>query len=152
MATQTSAKGIDLQKIISGAAELEVKALLAGVEYLQVWLGQAAKLATIANDTLQDIQNEKASLAGTARKLTDFGKQNTEVFADLSTQMSKRYYGELERLASGTSARVETAVSQVRRAARKASTKSSPKTSTKSTTKRAPRRRAASAKKSSRKA
>lgn len=144
MATQTSAKGIDLQKIISGAAELEVKALLAGVEYVQVWLGQAAKLATIANDTLQEIQNDKASLAGTARKLTDFGKQNAEVFGDLSTRMSKRYYGELERLASGTSARVETAATQVRRAAKKASTKSAAK--------RAPRRRAASAKRSSRKA
>lgn len=148
MATQTSAKGIDLQKIISGAAELEVKALLAGVEYLQVWLGQAAKLATIASDTLQAIQNDKASLSDTARKLTDFGRQNAEVFGDLSTQMSKRYYGELDRLASGTSARVEAAASKARRTVTKASTGSS----SKSSTKRARKGRAAPAARSSRKA
>lgn len=144
MATQTSAKGIDLQKIISGAAELEVKALLAGVEYLQVWLGQAAKLATIASDTLQAIQNDKASLSDTARKLADFGKQNAEVFGDLSTQMSKRYYGEVDRLASGTSAQVKKAASQVRRAANK--------TAARTSAKRVQGRRAAPAKRGSRKA
>ncbi len=99
MATRTSSR-IDLQKVVSGAAELEVKALLAGVEYLQVWIGQAAKLASIANDTLQAIRNDKASLADTARRLTEFGKQNAEVFGDLSSRMSRSYYNELGRLAN----------------------------------------------------
>ena len=117
MAAQSSTKSIDLQKVISGAAELEVKALLAGVEYLQVWIGQAARLASIANETLQSIQDDKASLADTARKLTDFGKQNAEVFTDLSNRMSQRFFGELDRLAVGASSTAKTASAQVRAAA-----------------------------------
>jgi len=75
MAAQSSSKSIDVQKVISGAAELEVKALLAGVEYLQVWISQAGKLASIAGDTLQAIKNDKGSLSDTARRLTDFGNR-----------------------------------------------------------------------------
>jgi len=70
MAAQSSLKSIDVQKVISGAAELEVKALLAGVEYLQAWISQAGKLAGIAGDTLQAIKNDKGSLSDTARRLT----------------------------------------------------------------------------------
>lgn len=119
MAAQSSTKSIDLQKVISGAAELEVKALLAGVEYLQVWIGQAARLASIANETLQSIQDDKASLADTARKLTDFGKQNAEVFTDLSNRMSQRFFGELDRLAVGAASTAKTASARVRAAADK---------------------------------
>jgi hypothetical protein len=117
MAAQSSTKSIDLQRVISGAAELEVKALLAGVEYLQVWIGQAARLASIANETLQSIQDDKASLADTARKLTDFGKQNAEVFTDLSNRMSQRFFGELDRLAVGAASTAKTASARVRAAA-----------------------------------
>ena len=113
MATQSSSKGIDLQKVISGAAELEVKALLAGVEYVQVWLGQASKLANIANDTLQAIQDDKASLSATARRLTEFGKNNAEVFSDLSSRMTKRYYSELDRLAAAVDQKSVTRTSKV---------------------------------------
>ena len=100
MATQSSLKSIDLQKVISGAAELEVKALLAGVEYLQVWISQAGRLAGIASDTLQAIQHDKGTLADTARRLTEFGKQNADVFSELSRRMSRSYYNELDRLAT----------------------------------------------------
>ena len=105
MATQSSSKSIDLQKIISGAAELEVKALLAGVEYMQVWISQAGKLASIASDTLQAIQRDKESLGETARRLTEFGKQNAEIFGDLSRRMTNRYYSELDRLVTAGDAK-----------------------------------------------
>jgi hypothetical protein len=123
MAAQSSSKSIDLQRVISGAAELEVKALLAGVEYLQVWIGQAARLASIANETLQSIQDDKASLADTARRLTEFGKQNAEVFTDLSNRMSQRFFGELDRLAAGAASTAQTASAQVRAAAAKPAAK-----------------------------
>jgi hypothetical protein len=125
MATQAS-KSIDLQKVVSGAAELEVKALLAGVEYVQVWIGQAARLATIASDTLQAIQHDKASVSATLHRLTDFGKQNAEVFSDLSSRMSRSYYNELDRLAkavtskSGASAESRGAAGKHSAAAKKA--------------------------------
>jgi len=100
MATQSSSKAIDLQKVITGAARLELKVLHAGVECLQVWISQAARLSNIASDTLQAIQDDKASLSETARHLTEFGKQNAEVFGDLSSRLSKDYYHELGRLTS----------------------------------------------------
>lgn len=100
MATQSSSKAIDLQKVITGAAKLELKVLLAGVECLQVWINQAARLSNIASDTLQAIKDDKGSLSVTARRLTEFGKQNAEVFGDLSSRLSKSYYDELGRLAS----------------------------------------------------
>jgi hypothetical protein len=118
MAAQSSSKSIDVQKVISGAAELEVKALLAGVEYLQVWISQAGKLAGIAGDTLQAIKNDKGSLSDTARRLTDFGKQNAEVFADLSSKMSKSYYSELDRIVTAVTSKPEKPKSRVRAAAR----------------------------------
>jgi hypothetical protein len=105
MATQSPLKSIDLQKVISGAAELEVKALLAGVEYMQVWISQAGKLAGIASDTLQAIKNDKGSLSATVHRLTDFGKQNAEVFGDLSSRMSRSYYSELDRLAKAVTSK-----------------------------------------------
>ena len=98
MAMQSSSKTIDLQKMITGAAKLELKALRAGVECMQVWINQAAKLSNIASDTLQAIQDDKGSLSETAHRLTEFGKQNADVFGDLSTRLSKSYYEELGRL------------------------------------------------------
>ena len=98
MAMQSSSKAIDLQKVITGAAKLEVKALLAGVECIQVWINQAARLSDIASDTLRAIQEDKGSFSDTARRLTEFGKQNAEVFGDLSSRLSKTYYDELGRL------------------------------------------------------
>jgi methyl-accepting chemotaxis protein len=98
MATQSSSKTIDLQKIITGAAKLELKALHAGVECLQVWINQAASLSNIVSDTLKAIQDDKGSLSEAARRLTEFGKQNAAVFGDLSTRLNKSYYDELGRL------------------------------------------------------
>jgi hypothetical protein len=98
MTTQSSSKTIDLQTMISGAAKLELKALHAAMECLQLWINQAAKLSNIASDTLQAIQDDKASLSETARRLTEFGKQNADVFGDLSSRLNKSYYDELGRL------------------------------------------------------
>ena len=106
MASQSSSKSIDLQKIITGAAKLELKALHAGVECVQVWVNQAAKLSNIANDTLQAIQDDKGSLPDTVRRLTEFGKQNADVFGDLSSRLSKSYYEELGRLATAIGSKV----------------------------------------------
>ena len=106
MATQSASKVIDLQNVITGAAKLELKALAAGVECLQVWINQAAKLSNIASDTLQAIQDDKGSLSETARRLTEFGKQNAEVFGDLSSRLSKSYYDELGRLTAAVDRKV----------------------------------------------
>lgn len=98
MATQSSSKAIDLQKVITEAAKLEVKALLAGVESMQVWLSQAAKFSTIASDTLRAVQDDKGSWSETVSRLSKFGRENTEVFGDLSARLSKSYYDELGRI------------------------------------------------------
>jgi len=114
MATQAASNVIDLQNVITGAAKLELKALLAGVECLQVWISQAARLSTIASDTLQAIQDDKGSLSETARKLTEFGKQNAEVFGDLSSRLSKSYYDEIGRLTAVVDAEIPQRLRRVR--------------------------------------
>jgi hypothetical protein len=106
MAAQSSLKTIDLQEMFTSAAKLELKVLHAGVECLQVWISQAAKLSNIASDTLQAIQGDKGSVAETARRLTEFGKQNTDVFGDLSSRLSKDYYAELGRLTTAIESKV----------------------------------------------
>jgi len=109
MATQSTRATIDIQKVISGATRLEIKALLAGVECWQVWLGQAAKLSSIASDTLQAMQKDQGSLSATARRLTEFGRNNAEVVGDLSSRLSRSYYEELDRLATAVGTSVERA-------------------------------------------
>ena len=99
MPTQADSKTIDLQRMINGAVKLELKVLHAGVDYVQVWIAQAARLSNIASETLDAIKNDKASLSETAHRLTEFGKQNSEVFGDLSRRLSKNYYDELGQLA-----------------------------------------------------
>ncbi|MEO7937050.1 MAG: hypothetical protein ABIR55_00340 [Burkholderiaceae bacterium] len=99
MALRASSKSIDVQKVVSGAAKLELKLLNAGVEAMQVYLNQAGRLSDLAGDTLQAIQDDKATLADTALKLTDFGRQNVKAYADLSQRLGALYYDELDRLA-----------------------------------------------------
>jgi hypothetical protein len=99
MANRSAAKSIDLQELITQVARVELKAVNSGIECWQVWINQVAKLSNIASDTLQAIQDDKASLSDTARRLTAFGKDNTEVLRDLSSRLSKQYFDELERLA-----------------------------------------------------
>lgn len=105
MAVQPSLKTVDLEKLIGGVAKMELKALHAGIECVQVWISQAAKLSAIAGDTLQAIQDDKASLAATARRLTEFGKQNADAFGSLSARLNATYYGELERLTDAVGTR-----------------------------------------------
>ena len=99
MANRSAAKSIDLQELITQVARVELKAVNSGIECWQVWINQVAKLSNIAGDTLQAIQDDKASLSDTARRLTAFGKENTDVLRDLSSRLSKQYFDELERLA-----------------------------------------------------
>lgn len=100
MATNASSNSIDLGKLVSAAAKLEVQLVSAGVESAQLWINQAARLSSIASDTLKAVQDDKASLADTARRLTEFGRQNTQAYSDLSIRLSKTYYDELDKLAS----------------------------------------------------
>lgn len=99
MATRVSTRAIDVQQLLNGAAKLEVKLLNAGVEVARVYLNQATRFSSLADDTLKAIQDDKATLADTARKLTDFGRQNVQAFADLSRRLGASYYDELDRLA-----------------------------------------------------
>ncbi|HWZ71702.1 MAG TPA: hypothetical protein VN326_09535 [Casimicrobiaceae bacterium] len=109
MASLSSSNTIDLQKLITGAAKLELKALHAAVECVQVWVHQAAKLSNIAGDTLQAVQDDKGSLSDTVRRLTEFGKQNADVFGDLSSRLSKSYYEEVGRLVAAISSKASKA-------------------------------------------
>ncbi len=95
----TRPPSIDLQKVLSGAARLEVKLLNAGVEALQVYINQAARFSSLAAETLQEVQDNKATLSATARKLSDFGRQSTQAYADLAQRLSASYYDEFDRLA-----------------------------------------------------
>ena len=106
MATEASTTSVDIQQLLTGAAKLELKALIAGVEYWQTWINQAAKLSGIATDTLNAIQQDKASLPGTLRRLADFGKDNTQVFAALSNRLGQAYYDELGRLTEATANKI----------------------------------------------
>ena len=111
MANRASTSSIDVQQLVNGALKLEVKLLNAGVDTLRVYLNQAARFSNLASETLQAVQDDKATLAGTARKLTDFGRQNVQTFAELSQRLGASYYDELDRLANGAfkSARVQNA-------------------------------------------
>lgn len=98
--TNTSGS-IDVQKLVNGALKLEVKLLNAGVDTLRVYLNQAARFSNLASETLQAVQDDKATLAATAKKLTDFGRQNVQTFAELSQRLGASYYDELDRLSNG---------------------------------------------------
>jgi hypothetical protein len=100
MATRSSSNAVDVQKLLTGAAKLELKLLNAGVEAMQVYITQASRLTSLAGQTLQDIQDDKATLSDTAGKLTAFGRQNTQAFADLSLRLGASYFDELDRMAA----------------------------------------------------
>jgi hypothetical protein len=100
MPSRPSAKTIDLQELITGAATLELKALRASVECWQVWIDQAAKLSLIAGDTLQALQDKKFSASDSVRRLSAFSAENTQVLGDLSGRLGKSYYSEIGRLAA----------------------------------------------------
>jgi hypothetical protein len=101
-ASTTNATGsIDVQKLVNGALKLEVKLLNAGVDTMRVYLNQAARFSNLASETLQAVQDDKATLAGTAKKLTDFGRQNVQTFAELSQRLGASYYDALDRLSNG---------------------------------------------------
>ena len=122
----TSSNPIDMQKLVSEAAKLELKLLNAGVEAIQVYINQAARLSSLAGDTLQAIQDDKATLADTAHKLTEFGRQNVQAYAELSQRLGTSYYNELDRFAASAlkakaaAAKVETVVRPPRKVAEKA--------------------------------
>jgi hypothetical protein len=102
MVMRASSSSIDIQQLVGGALKYEVKLLNAGVDAMRVYLNQAARFSNLASDTLQQVQEDKASLSGTARKLTEFGRQNAQAFAELSQRLSTSYYNELDRLAKGS--------------------------------------------------
>jgi hypothetical protein len=99
MASQESSKSIDVQKLLTGAAKIELKLIQSGVEALQVYMNQASRFSNLAGDTLQAVQDDKATLADTARKLTDFGRQSVKAYVELAQKMGAAYYDELDRLA-----------------------------------------------------
>jgi len=100
-ASTTNTGSIDVQKLVNGALKLEVKLLNAGVDTMRVYLNQAARFSNLASETLQAVQDDKATLAGTAKKLTDFGRQNVQTFAELSQRLGASYYDALDRLSNG---------------------------------------------------
>ena len=123
----TSSNPIDMQKLVSEAAKLELKLLNAGVEAIQVYINQAARLSSLAGNTLQAIQDDKATLADTAHKLTEFGRQNVQAYAELSQRLGTSYYNELDRFAASAlkakaaaATKVETVVRPPRKVAAKA--------------------------------
>ncbi len=100
MATVSSSKAIDVQQLVAGAAKLELKLLNAGVEAMQVYLNQAARFSNVAAETLQALQDDKATVSDAARKLTEFGRENTKAFAELSQRLSASYFDEIDKLAA----------------------------------------------------
>jgi hypothetical protein len=126
MVVQSSLKVVDLEKLVDGVAKLELRALHAGIECVQVWIAQAAKLSTIASDTLQAAQDKKASLSDTARRLTEFGRQNADVFGSLSTRLNATYYDELERLTDALATRKSRAVDGAKAVERRSRTNPAP--------------------------
>jgi len=100
MADQSSSKTVDLQDLVTRAARAEIVALNAGIEYWRTWFTQAAKFSNITNDTLQAIEDDKASASDTITQYTELARENAEVFGELYTRMSQNYLDEIEGLAS----------------------------------------------------
>lgn len=100
MATQSKSNVVEVQKLIAGAARLELKFLNAGVEAMQVYIDQASRLSSLASETLQAMQDDKATLSGTAHKLTEFGRQNAQAFSNLAQRLSASYFDEIDRMAT----------------------------------------------------
>jgi len=99
MATRSTS--LDVQDLVSSAAKLEIKFLNAGVEAMQVYLNQASRFSSLAAETLRAMQDDKATLADTARKVTAFGRESLHAYAELAQRLGARYYDELDRLADG---------------------------------------------------
>lgn len=116
MASRSTSKTLDLQSLVTEAARIELKTLGAGADYWQVWAGQAAKLSTIAGDTLKAIEDDKASVSDTAHRFTEFGKANAEAFAQLYGRLSGSYFEELARLADIFGSSLETTRSSTKQA------------------------------------
>ena len=105
MSTRT--KSIDIQKLVSDAATLEIKLLNAGVEAMQVYIKQASRFSELTAQTLQEVQDDKATLAQTARKVSTFGRESLQAYADLAQRLGTRYYDELDRLADTPASKPE---------------------------------------------
>ncbi len=116
-------KTADVEAALSDLARLELRALQVGVEYVQVWLTQAARLSVIAAETLSQMQDQKASLQGTARRLNQFGRQNAEAFSSFSSRFNQLYFDELARFADAWSARNNGASSAAKAAQQRSSAK-----------------------------
>lgn len=97
----TRSKPLDVQKLLVGAAKLEISLLSAGIETLQVYIGQASRFSELAAEALRAMDEDKASLADTTRKLNAFGRESLHTYADLAQRLSTRYYDEIDRIAEG---------------------------------------------------
>ncbi|HSN19980.1 MAG TPA: hypothetical protein VLS49_04840 [Usitatibacter sp.] len=105
MAKATGSQPIDLQDLLARAAMLELKIVDSGIEYWQLYVGQAAKLSSIANSTIEAMQANKASLPEAAQRLTKFGKENADAFTSLAGRLSERYFTEVARLTQSLQAK-----------------------------------------------
>lgn len=97
----TSSEPLDVQKLLVGAGKLEIRLLSAGIETMQVYINEALRFTELASEVLKAAQDDKASLADTARKVKSFGQQSLRTYADLAQRLSTRYYDELDRIADG---------------------------------------------------
>ena len=103
MAGQTSDRDIDFQNLFIETAKLELKVLNAGMDICHVWINQAAKLSSIANDSLQEIEQDKLSLPEAVQRFSDFSKGNVVVFGELAGRLSQSYFeGISEIVATGS--------------------------------------------------
>lgn len=100
MVTKSAAKSLDVQKLVTSTAKLEVKLLSAGVDTMQVWANQASRLSGVVGEALQNIQNDKSSISEIVSRLTDFGRQNAQAFGQLSERLNVSYYDEIDRFAN----------------------------------------------------
>jgi hypothetical protein len=94
-----SSDSIDVQKLVSGAARLELRLLAASVEAMQVYLRQAARFSDLAAETLQDVQEDKATLAETARKVSAFGRDSAQAYSDLAQRLGTRFFDSIDKVA-----------------------------------------------------
>ena len=142
----TSSEPLDVQKLLVGAGKLEISLLSAGIETMQVYINEALRFTELASEVLNAAQDDKASLADTARKVKSFGQQSLRTYADLAQRLSTRYYDELDRIADGNPKR-DVATTTPRRSAptkRTAPKKRAASTKAATPTKRtAPKKRAA---------
>ena len=88
----------DLDDAVWSVIEVELKLLESSVDSWQVYLNQASRASSLAAATLQEVHEGKTKLSEAARRIGEFGRENSKAYSDLGSRLSSRYFDALEKI------------------------------------------------------